>query len=663
MCGIAGYFDANNGRGAADMQALVGMMADSLAHRGPDDRGMWVDPNSGVALGHRRLSIIDLSPAGHQPMVSDSGRFVLIFNGEIYNHLEILADLRSRAGDIRLRGHSDTEVMLTAFDRWGIERTLPRLSGMFAIAAWDRRERILWLARDRFGKKPLYYGRFGNTVLFASELKALRTHPSFRPELDSEAVASYLRYNCIPATQSIYRGVHKLPAASWLAVSAASCDSQPRAYWSLEDTVRKSMAEPYQGSEDEAAEELDLRLRPAVRSRMLASDVPVGLFLSGGVDSSTVTALAQAQSSAPVRTFCIGMPSSSYDESKFAAAVAHHLGTDHVEWILSPQEAIDVVAKLPLIFDEPFADASAIPTFLVSFLARKHVTVALSGDGGDEVFGGYNRHILAAKFWPKMSALPRGVRLKIARLLGGISSDRWERAMNEFVPGQYRLSNLSDKLHKIRRVTGAYDAQDLYCKLISNWEDPDAVLNRGGSTEYVPNGVGAWLSDLAPTESMMLADALLYMQNDILVKVDRASMAVSLEARNPFLDQEVVEFAWRLPLRFKVRDGVGKAIVRKVLHRYVPPELINRPKMGFAIPVAEWLRGPLREWANSLLNVPSGSGDGLLKDEVVSRVWNDFLKGRREYTDKVWCLLMLRGWLAAQEAAATSSTAEIGRVR
>jgi asparagine synthase (glutamine-hydrolysing) len=651
MCGIAGYFDRRNGNCAADMHALAGAMVDTLAHRGPDDRGTWVDPDSGIALGHRRLSIIDLSPAGHQPMVSGSGRFALTFNGEVYNHLQILADLKSRAGtDIRLRGHSDTEVILTAFDYWGIEQTLPQLSGMFAMAVWDRHERALWFARDRFGKKPLYYGCFGDAVLFGSELKALCAHPSFRPELDTEAVASYLRYNCIPAPHSIYRGVRKLPAASWLRFSSNDVDPEPQTYWSLEDTVRSSRADPFKGSEHEATEELDLRLRAAVRSRMMASDVPVGLFLSGGVDSSTVTALAQAQSSVPIRTFCIAMPSSNYDESKFAGAVARHLGTDHTEWILSPQQAMDVVSKLPVIFDEPFADASAIPTFLVSSLARQHVKVALSGDGGDEVFGGYNRHILAEKVWSAISVLPAGARLQLARVLGWVPSDRWERVMNEVVPARYKLANLADKLYKIRRVIGARNSQDLHSKLISNWEDPAKVLNSESSTGYIPQAVGAWLNDIAPTEAMMLADARFYMQDDILVKVDRASMAVGLEVRNPFLDQAIVEFAWRLPLRFKVRDGVGKLIVRKVMSRYIPAELTDRPKMGFAIPVAEWLRGPLRDWASSLLNPPPGVNDGLLNDDVVRRVWEDFLKGRTELTDKIWCLVMLRVWVIAQQA-------------
>jgi asparagine synthase (glutamine-hydrolysing) len=653
MCGIAGYLDTNNLSGAADMHALAGAMADALAHRGPDDRGTWVDPESGIALGHRRLSIIDISSAGHQPMVSASGRFAIVFNGEVYNYLQILDELKTALGmETRLRGHSDTEVILTAFDHWGVEWSLPRLTGMFAMAVWDRHERALWFASDRFGKKPLYYGRFAETVLFASELKALRVHPSFRAELDNDALASYLRYNCIPAPRSIFRGVHKLPAASWLRISGDGAETGPHAYWSLDELARSSVASPFNGSEEEAVEELDLRLRAAIRSRMLASDVPVGLFLSGGVDSSTVTALAQAQSSIPIRTFCIGMSSSAYDESKFAGAVAQYLGTNHTEWVLSAPEAMSVVAKLPAIFDEPFADASAIPTFLVSQLARKQVTVALSGDGGDEMFGGYNRHIMATKLWPAISALPRSARLQIARVLGSIPAEKLESVASLVVPEKYRLANLSDKLHKIRRVTGAHNSRDLYLKLISNWENPAEVLNCDSETEDIPEVVQNWLHDDKPTESMMFADARLYMHDDILVKVDRASMAVSLEVRNPFLDPAVVEFAWRLPLRFKVGEGVGKLIVRKVMSRYIPADLTDRPKMGFAIPVAQWLRGPLREWADSLLKPPQGTSEGLLKDEVVQNVWADFLAGRTELTDKIWSLLMLRGWLVYQTSAA-----------
>ena len=654
MCGIAGYLSLNNSCGAAQMNALAGTMADALAHRGPDDRGTWADPEAGIALGHRRLAIIDLSPAGHQPMSSASGRFVVVYNGEIYNYREILAELqRSDPASFPMRGHSDTEVMLVAFDRWGVEATLPRLEGMFAMAVWDRSRRVLWLARDRLGKKPLYYGRFGPEILFASELKALRAHPAFRAELEPAALASFLRYNCVPAPLSIFRNVHKLPAAAWLRIAADGSTHGPFAYWSLAEVARRSLADPFLGSEDDATQELEYRLGAAVRSRMLASDVPVGLFLSGGVDSSTVTALAQAQSVVPIRTFSIGMPSAAYDEAKFARAVARHLGTDHTEWELAPAEAMEVIPQLPGIYDEPFADASGIPTLLVSRLARSHVTVALSGDGGDEMFGGYNRHILAAMSWPLLARIPHAARRRLAGALGWATGETWEGAINgagALLPRGWRLANLSDKIHKIQRAAVAQDSQELYLRLLSNWENPGEVLKLGGAQAPTPAGAVEWLSQDRPAESMMLADARTYMHDDILVKVDRASMAVSLEVRCPFLDPAVVEFAWRLPLAFKLRNGVGKWIVRQVMDRYIPPELTVRPKMGFTIPMADWLRGPLRDWAETLLHSRRNAEAEVLEQSVVEAQWKAFLAGRSGLTDRVWSLLMLLGWFDAQKA-------------
>jgi len=659
MCGIAGYIDFSNSRCGADMHAVVGAMGDSMAHRGPDDRGTWADPDAGIAFGHRRLSIIDLSPAGHQPMLSGSGRFVIVFNGEAYNYLDILQELKQVAGgEIRLRGHSDTEVILMAFDHWGVEETLPRMQGMFAMGIWDRDQRALWLVRDRFGKKPLYYGRFGNTILFASELKAIRVHPAFQAELDPDALTSYLRFNWIPAPQSIYRGVRKLAAGSWLRISPDGAEQGPRSYWSLGDLARTSLASPFQGSAEEATQELDRLLRSAVRSRMLASDVPVGLFLSGGVDSSTVTALAQAQSSVPIHTFSIGMSSSAYDESKFARAVAQHLATDHTELQLTPPEAMGVIPELPSIYDEPFADASAVPTLLVSRLARRHVVVALSGDGGDEMFAGYNRHIMAAILWPKMAKMSRRVRRQLAKVLGWVAPEKWEnfvRGAGAVVPRPFQFANLSDKMHKIQRGAAAIDSQDLYLQLLSSWQNPVDVLNFDDMTLSIPAGAKDWLSNQRAAESMMLADACVYMPDDILVKVDRASMAASLEVRNPFLDLGVAEFAWRLPLRFKVRDGAGKWIVRRVMDQYIPRELTVRPKMGFALPLAEWLRGPLRDWAESLIHASPPFEECMLKGQVVQSLWEAFLAGRTELTDRVWCLLILKGWLESQKTLSTSA--------
>jgi len=659
MCGIAGFLSLNNSRNSAEMNALAGAMADALAHRGPDDRGTWADAEAGIALGHRRLSIIDLSAAGHQPMTSGSGRFVAVYNGEIYNYRDVLDELRqSVAGEVFLRGHSDTEVMLAAFDRWGIEATLLRIQGQFAIAVWDRSERALWLVRDRLGKKPLYYARFGNELLFASELKGLRRHPAFHAEIDPVALSSYLRLNCVPAPLSLYRGVHKLPAASWLRISHDGSLHGPTAYWSLARIARQGISHPFVGSEQEAIQELDQRLRAAVRSRMLAADVPIGLFLSGGVDSSTVTALAQAQSAVPIRSFSIGMPAVSHDESRFARAVAGCLGTGHTDWEIAPQEAMQLIPELPGIYDEPFADSSAIPTLLVSRLARKHVTVALSGDGGDEVFGGYNRHVMAATMWPNLARIPHGARQRLSQGLGLVSEGRWEAAIakaSSALPQQFRLANLSEKMHKIQRAAAARDTKDLHLRLVSNWENPAEVLSVDDNYA-VPQEADEWLGDDRPAESMMLADARLYMHDDILVKVDRASMAVSLEVRCPFLDPNVIEFAWSVPLAMKIRGGVGKWIVRQVMNRYIPPELTDHPKMGFSIPLTDWLRGPLREWAESLL---SSQHTEFLQASVVQAHWNGFLRGRTELTDKLWSLLMLLGWLEAGKATSHHRVAAV----
>jgi len=658
MCGIAGYLERNNTRPAGEMHGLAAAMADRLAHRGPDDHGTWAEPESGLALGHRRLAILDLSPAGHQPMRSASGRFVMVFNGEVYNHLALRDTLQSGSGQPpEFRGHSDTETILAAFDHWGVEASLPRLEGMFAIAAWDCRERVLWLARDRMGKKPLYYGWFGRTLLFASELKAFRAHPEFHPEIDPDAVAAYFRFGCVPAPLSIYRGVRKLPAASWLRITSRTppggdaCLPQP--YWSMEATVRAGLAAPFSGSEQEAVDELDHRLRNAVRQRIVASDVPVGLFLSGGVDSATVSALAQAQSSIPIRTFSVGMTSAEYDESSFAEGIARHLGTHHTSCVLTASEAMAALQEIPSIYDEPFADSSAIPTLLVSRLARRQVTVALSGDGGDEIFGGYNRHILATTVWPLLRSIPLPLRRRAAGVLGNPALLRGVQAL---LPPRLRLANLPDKAHKIVRALEASGPLDLYLRLISDWPQASSTLNSPQplpwSSEAALDGPKLnWLSDELPATSMMLADARGYMHDDILVKVDRASMAASLEVRNPFLDAQVIDFACALPLRWKIRDGVGKWIVRQVMDRYIPRSLTARPKMGFAIPLTSWLRGPLRDWAEALLPTEDSCDGGLIHRQASRQLWSGFLGGRDALTGPVWSLLMFQAWLEAERSA------------
>ena len=649
MCGLTGGWSRNRFN---ELRNALPRMTGTLVHRGPDDSGHWYDEEAGIGLGHRRLAIVDLSPAGHQPMVSASGRWVIAFNGEIYNHLEIRAELESRAAAPQWRGHSDTETLLTAIEAWGLPGALERCSGMFALALWDRSDRALWLARDRFGEKPLYYGWNRGVFLFGSELKALRAFPGFDAPVDRTALGLFLSHNAVPAPFTIHEGICKLLPGHWLKLDHAALGRgdlpPPQAYWSASEVARSSMANRYSGSEAEATDSLEQLLLSTVGRQMVA-DVPLGAFLSGGIDSSVVVAMMQAQSTRPVRTFSIGFDEENYNEAVHAAAVARHLGTDHTELYVTPEDALAIIPRLPMMYDEPFSDSSQIPTALVAQMARQHVTVALTGDGGDEVFGGYVRYFLAARMWRWLAPVPLPVRKVASAGITAISVGAWDfmhKLVSPVIPAHRRLSVPGDKLHKGAGVLASASAKDLYRGLITQWKPGELTgTSAQGSVRFGPPRDG----DL-PTlvDYMMLEDACHYMPEDNLVKVDRASMACSLETRVPLIDHHVFEFAWRLPLEYKIKSGKGKHLLRQVLYRHVPEALIERPKMGFGVPISDWLRGPLKEWAATLLDPVRLKAEGYLDLEPITRKWNEHQSGNRNWQGHLWSVLMFQAWLETQ---------------
>jgi asparagine synthase (glutamine-hydrolysing) len=642
MCGVAGLWDLSGSTPADQLGALADRMTRTLRHRGPDDEGVWTDPEAGLSLGSRRLAIVDLTAEGHQPMTSASGRYVVAFNGEVYNHPDLRRQLE--AGGSRFRGRSDTEVMLAVIERWGLEGALRRFNGMFALALWDRHARSLHLARDRLGEKPLYHGWIGRTFVFGSELKVLRAHPAFDAEVDRDALALFLRHKYVPAPRSIYRGVWKQPPGTVLSVRSDGnpASTNPVPYWSALDAVEAGLSNPFAGSEDEAEHELDALLRDAVGLRLIA-DVPLGAFLSGGVDSSTVVAMMQALTDRPVRTFTVGFADPAWDESVDARRVAEHLGTDHTEVVVSPAEAMGVIPRLAETYDEPFADSSQVPTLMVAELARRDVTVALSGDGGDEVFGGYNRYAWAPDVWRRYGWLPATARRGLAGALTAVSPAGWDRALRTagpILPRSAKQRLAGEKLHKLARALRADGPEGMYGVLTSHWLEPSAVVvGTAVNGEPSASGVPGF------ARRMMYQDTVTYLPDDILVKLDRATMSVSLEGRVPFLDHRVVEFAWRLPIRMKVRGGEGKWILRRVLDRYVPRSLVERPKMGFGIPIGTWLRGPLRDWTESLLDPTRLRGEGYLRPGPVRAAWEDHLSGRRNRQYELWDVLMFQSWL------------------
>ncbi|UXZ99286.1 asparagine synthase (glutamine-hydrolyzing) [Pseudomonas phytophila] len=647
MCGIAGQLRLGQSTDVSLLDECT-RMANAILHRGPDDHGVWVEPSAGVGLAHRRLAIVDLSPAGHQPMASTSGRYVMVFNGEIYNHVDLRRQLEKNGFLPAWRGHSDTETLLAAFDAWGVEQALKQCVGMFAIALWDLDKKELVLARDRLGEKPLYYGWQGQgndaVFFFGSELKALRAHPSFHAAVDRNSLALYFRHNYIPAPHSIYQGVHKLQPGSILTVSAERPVPSIREYWSvLETVIAGTESRQAARSPTDAVNELEALLKSAVAQQMMA-DVPLGAFLSGGIDSSTVVALMQSQSTRPVKTFTIGFHEKDYNEAEHAAAVAKHLATDHTELYITPQEAMSVIPLLSDIYDEPFSDSSQIPTFLVSQLARQHVTVSLSGDAGDELFSGYTRYTAASKAWGKLSRVPLSVRRTAASSIMALSPDTWSK-LTSWIPSPIFRHRFGDKLHKGAGVLASSSIDHLYHGLVSHWSDPAQLVIGGNEPQTLLTGNMPELKDLDPVERMMALDLLTYLPDDILTKVDRASMAVTLESRVPMLDHRVVEFAWQLPQSLKQRDGVGKWALRQVLYRHVPQSLIDRPKMGFGVPIDAWLRGPLREWAETLLDESRLRQEGYLHPEPIRQKWAEHLSGSRNWAYHLWDVLMFQAWL------------------
>ncbi|MGE5471032.1 MAG: asparagine synthase (glutamine-hydrolyzing) [Bacteroidota bacterium] len=642
MCGIVGIWTSNE-----SIEAIFPAAVSRLAHRGPDDSGIWYDKSAGLGLGHARLSILDLSPAGHQPMHSVCGRYVIVFNGEIYNHLALRQQLGNQAP--LWRGHSDTETLLACFSAWGIAKTLKSTVGMFALALWDRNTRKMVLARDRMGEKPLYIGFVGNSFVFASELKALTLLPGFSGEIDRGALALLMRHNYIPAPHCIYKGLAKLAPGTWLELGADNLAQRTlppcQTYWSAVEAARAGVADPLVFASDaNAIDALEQELSRSVAGQML-SDVPLGAFLSGGVDSSTVVALMQAQSSRPVKTFSIGFREEGYDEAVFAGEVARHLGTEHTELYVSPEVALSVIPLLPSIYDEPFSDSSQIPTFLVAQLARERVTVSLSGDGGDELFGGYNRYFLAARLWHKIERMPLALRSLAARLILTLPTHAWDKIIAlaaPFIPKERRWPAAGDKLHKGAVLLNCENSTGLYRGLVSHWNPNDILQDVAEPVTQLSGSLPALPSF---TEQMMLLDAISYLPDDILAKVDRAAMAVSLETRVPLIDHRVFEFAWRLPMHYKVRGGTGKWLLRQVLYKHVPRELIDRPKMGFGVPIDSWLRGPLREWAESLLDEARLRREGYFNPVPIGKKWLEHLSGARNWQYYLWDVLMFQSWL------------------
>lgn len=647
MCGLAGFKNTKNEN--HDWQDCLARMGEAIRHRGPDDQGQWFDPEKGLGFSHRRLSIVDLSRHGHQPMASNSGRFVIAYNGEVYNFQELRRELDETGDPILWKGHSDTEVILAAIERWGVEQAVQRFIGMFAFSLWDKRECALHLVRDRLGIKPLYYGWQGNAFLFGSELKALKQHPAFQGEINRGALALFLRHGYINFPYSIYQGIYKLLPGTILTIKEfdPGLNLEPQPYWSARTVAETGTANPFMGTEQEAVAELDSLLRDAIKHRMIA-DVPLGAFLSGGIDSSTVVALMQAQSTRPIKTFSIGFNEEHFNEAEHAKAVANHLGTDHTELYVTSKEAMNVIPRLPALYDEPFSDSSQIPTFLVSELARREVTVSLSGDGGDELFYGYTRYFIARDLWRIISRIPKWSRRSLAACISSVHPRILDYGLGWMAPLMTKYGSarrIGEKLHKLAKVLPTQSSLALYLRLVSHWKDPLKIVKQAPelSTVFSSNDFCGHLAHYP--EQMMLLDTVTYLPCDILTKVDRASMGVSLEARVPLLDHRVVEFAWRIPHSMKSRNGKGKWLLRQVLDQYVPKELVERPKMGFGVPIDQWLRGPLRDWAEHLLDSQKIHNEGYFNPEPIRDHWSDHLSGKhnRQYT--LWNVLMFQAWL------------------
>lgn len=648
MCSIVGIWDIVAQSSIEQLQTDVGKMINTLKHHGPDNKGSWVDVNAGIALGQRRLTILDFFSEGQKPpMLSLDGRYVISFNGKIYNCRQLRNALESSG--YRFRGNSDTETVLVAVQNWGLEGAISRFVGMFTFALWNVSARKLHLVRDRLGEKPLYYGWLGNKFLFASELKALRKHPDFRADINRNALTLYLRHNYIPAPYSIYNGIYKLLPGSILTITSdqPKVYPEPYIYWSICDVAEAGSRNRFTGTKEEAIEQLDKILKESVKHQML-SDTPLGAFLSGGIDSSTIVALTQSQSSQPVKTFTIGLREPAYNEAENAKGIAEHLGTEHTELYLEPDVVMDAIPCLPTLYDEPFADSSQIPTYLVAQLARQQVGICLSGDGGDELFSGYNRHILVPRIWNKICWIPLPLRRMLAHILQRRSPAKWDALFQLFypvLPTRYKYRLFGDKLHKLADVLGFENPLMIYYSLVSFWRNTDNIVIGGTEplTEITNKEKWASLDELV--EQMMYLDTCSYLPDDILVKVDRASMGAGLESRIPYLDHRVVEFAWHLPMSMKIRNGETKWILRQVLYQYVPRKLMEQPKMGFGIPIVTWLRGPLREWAEGLLHEKRLREEGFFQPEPIRQKWQEHLSGKYNWQHHLWGVLMFEAWL------------------
>jgi len=650
MCGIVGFIQKD--RVTSGWEHVLSSMADKIAHRGPDSSGTWFDVEAGIGLAHRRLAIIDLSLQGHQPMLSASRRYVTVFNGEIYNYRKLMDEL-SRFGH-QFRGHSDTEVILAAIEQWDIEEAVSRFVGMFAIAVWDMQTRKLYLVRDRLGEKPLYYGNIGRAFAFASELKALKPHPDWHGGINPDALTLYMKHGYIPAPHSIYNGIKKLAPGTILCADF----SQPEAsvtehtYWSLNDTAYQGQINPLSGTDADMIAGLEDLLLASVKQQMVA-DVPLGAFLSGGVDSSTVVAMMQSLSSKPVQTFSIGFDYAGYNEAEYARKVAEYLGTTHTELYVTADDALHVIPELPLIYDEPFADSSQIPTFLISQLTRQHVTVSLSGDGGDELFCGYTRYFMVNNVWKKLSLLPNFIRRLVANIIIKTPVSRLDVLFQWLNPLFNRYSQpgrVGDKLKKSAYLINAADVDEFYSLFTTNRVDVDGLLMSENHDLHTGGALkeNLWLSSSSSVSKMMYKDTMQYLPDDILVKVDRATMANSLESRIPLLDHRIVEYAWRLPLSVKYRNGQGKWILRQVLNKYIPEKYFDRPKMGFGVPMDNWLSGPLRDWGEELLDENNLRQQGYFNAEVIRRKWAEHSQGTRNWRSQLWSVLVFQAWLNKQ---------------
>ena len=626
MCGLSGFFSSALKFKEKNASNYAEACLASLKHRGPDDNGYWVDYNSGIMLAHTRLAIVDLSEAGHQPMASACDRFMISFNGEIYNHLELRKELEEENSAPVWKGHSDTETLLACFSAWGIERTLKATVGMFAIALWDKQEHQLTLARDRVGEKPLYWGWQNDTLLFGSELKALKVHPDFSADINRDAICLLMRHNYIPAPHTIYTGIYKLMPGHFITFPANSNNntSVSNPYWSMNTVIESGLSNPFQGSQKESTDRLEAIISTSIRDQML-SDVPLGAFLSGGVDSSLIVSLMQKFSSRPVKTYAIGFEDERFNEAPYAAAVAKHLGTEHTDMYVSEKDILDLVPSLSDIYCEPFADSSQLPTIMVAKMARQHVTVALSGDAGDELFGGYTPYQFTPRYWNKVQSIPLNIRTIIAKYITNIP--------------------LPQRINKLATCMDAATQEEFYRRIISHWQAPESIVLDGKEPATMFSSPTLWPQNVNFVEWMMATDAQVYMTDDILVKVDRASMYSSLETRVPLLDHRIIEFAWQLPLDYKIKNGTGKIPLRDILYRHVPRELIERPKKGFSVPLAAWLRGPLKQWAESLLDAGRLNREGYFNTSVIRARWEQHLSGKMDYSRQLWNVLMFQAWL------------------